>query len=358
MTYLRLGSMCSGAGMLDLALAQVLDVEPVWHAENDPHASRVLAHHWPTVPNLGDITAVDWATVPPVDVVTAGFPCQPVSEAGRRAGVTDERWLFDVIADAVGRMVVRPRLLVFENVRGLLTANGGDAMGRVVHGLARLGYVGSWRTLRASDVGAPHRRERVFVVAADADGAVGGQAGNALGGDRRSAHVGGGAPQPGGRRGAPADSDGAGPQGPGSAEASGHAEPAGGGDGTAPHPDGQRFALWPELDSETLEREADHEPRGHDPHRLGDLAWGAYGPAIRRWERILNRTPPAPTDAAGRLNPPFVEWMLGLEPGWVTAVPGVPRTAQLAILGNGVVVAQGAAALADLLAHLSRSDAA
>jgi len=168
---LRIGSMCTGIGALDDAVIRALGgrAEVVWHAETDPHALTVLAHHRLGVPNLGDIRAVAWAQVPPIDVLVAGFPCQPVSTAGRRAGLVDERWLFDDIADAVGHMATRPDMCVFENVRGLLSANRGYAMQRIVTRLAGLGYVGRWRNLRASDVGAPHRRDRVFIVATTAD---------------------------------------------------------------------------------------------------------------------------------------------------------------------------------------------
>src|SRR5699024_12566823 len=111
----------------------------------------------------------DWSTGQPAADRTAGFPCQPVAVAGRRAGTADERWLFDDITNAVQAMVAPPRLLVSETVAGLLTADGGDAMARVVEGLATLGCVGTYRVLRASDVGAPHRRERVFIVAWPSD---------------------------------------------------------------------------------------------------------------------------------------------------------------------------------------------
>lgn len=161
----RIGSMCTGYGGLDHAAQHILGGELAWVADPDPGASAILAHHHPHVPNHGDIRTADWAAAEPVDVLTAGFPCQPVSSAGRHAGTADERWLFDDICTAVGRMVAPPRLLVFENVLGMLTAQHGDAMARVVQGLATLGYLGSWRTLRASDVGAPHRRERIFIVA-------------------------------------------------------------------------------------------------------------------------------------------------------------------------------------------------
>jgi hypothetical protein len=77
-----IGSLCSGYGGLDLAVQQVLGGTVAWHAENDPGASRILARHWPGVPNLGDITTVDWSDVPRVCVLTAGFPCQ--RRLGRR----------------------------------------------------------------------------------------------------------------------------------------------------------------------------------------------------------------------------------------------------------------------------------
>lgn len=75
-----------------------------------------------------------------------------------------------------------------------------------------------------------------------------------------------------------------------------------------------------------------------------DERWGAYGPAIARWERLTRPAPP-PTDAAGRLRADFVEWMQGLRAGWVTATPGLGRPAQLTALGNGVVPQQAAKAL-------------
>lgn len=77
-----IGSLCSGYGGLDLGVQSVLGGSLAWHAEVDPGASRILARHWPGVPNLGDITAVDWSDVPPVCVLTAGFPCQ--RRLGRR----------------------------------------------------------------------------------------------------------------------------------------------------------------------------------------------------------------------------------------------------------------------------------
>jgi DNA (cytosine-5)-methyltransferase 1 len=163
-----LGSLCSGAGGLDLAVAAHLPVEHAWHAEVDQVASTVLAAHWPDVPNLGDITTVDWARVAPVDVLTAGFPCQPFSAAGRRAGAQDERHLWPTgVLPAI--TALRPPLVVLENVPGLLTIQGGGVFGRVLADLDMLGYTVAWTMIGACKVGACHHRHRVFIAATLAD---------------------------------------------------------------------------------------------------------------------------------------------------------------------------------------------
>lgn len=92
-------------------------------------------------------------------ILTAGFPCQPVSVAGKRLGQEDERWLWPEVARVV--RVVRPRVVLLENVPGLLARGMGDVLGD----LAEAGYDAQWSVLRASDWGAPHKRERVFIVA-------------------------------------------------------------------------------------------------------------------------------------------------------------------------------------------------
>ncbi|MFF2657256.1 hypothetical protein ACFVUH_07805 [Kitasatospora sp. NPDC058032] len=104
--------------------------------------------------------------------------------------------------------------------------------------------------------------------------------------------------------------------------------------------------------------QCDVRPGQPDPDRRPPAGtdWGPYRPAIRRWEAVLGRPAPRPTDAAGRLNPVFVEWMMGLPAGHVTAVPGLTRTAQLKALGNGVLPDQAAAALHHLL-HRAQSGA-
>lgn len=160
----RIGSLCTGFGGLDLAVELVLGGQLAWYAETDPHATTVLSARWPAVPNLGDIRTVDWSTVPPVDILTAGFPCQDISNAGKRAGITGvHSSLWTAVADAV--RALQPPYVFVENVAALLR-RGLD----VVHAdLATLGYHTSWLCLRASDIGAAHRRDRLFLLAIRAD---------------------------------------------------------------------------------------------------------------------------------------------------------------------------------------------
>lgn len=118
MTEPTIGSLCSGYGGLDLGLTAAVGGNVVWHAETDPAAARVLAERWPGIPNLGDITTVDWTTVPDVDWLTAGYPCQPYSEAGQRKGTDDERHLWPAVARAIRHL--RPRYVLLENVKAHL----------------------------------------------------------------------------------------------------------------------------------------------------------------------------------------------------------------------------------------------
>lgn len=119
---MRYGGLFEGYGGLTQAVLSVLGGTLAWYSEIEPAACRVLAHHHPGVLNLGDITAVDWDTVEPVDVLGGGFPCQDVSAAGRRAGLRPgtRSGLWSHMAHAIA--VLRPRLVVIENVRGLLSA--------------------------------------------------------------------------------------------------------------------------------------------------------------------------------------------------------------------------------------------
>jgi DNA (cytosine-5)-methyltransferase 1 len=91
---MRIGSLCSGYGGLDLAALQLFPASVAWHCEYDPAPSKILEHHWPDVPNYRDITSLDFDSLPEIDILTAGYPCQPFSAAGRRKGTDDERHLW------------------------------------------------------------------------------------------------------------------------------------------------------------------------------------------------------------------------------------------------------------------------
>jgi DNA (cytosine-5)-methyltransferase 1 len=155
---MRFGSLFSGIGGIDLGLERA-GMQAVWQSEIDPYCSRVLAKHWPDVPNLGDITTIDWSSVEPVDLICGGYPCQPFSLAGARNGTADPRHLWPYFADAIRHL--RPRWALLENVPGHLSLG----FGRVHADLAALGYDTDWDCIPAAAVGAPHLRYRIFVVA-------------------------------------------------------------------------------------------------------------------------------------------------------------------------------------------------
>ena len=203
----RVASLCTGYGGLDEAVLEVFGGELVWVTDFNPEdkrpvdqqpAPRLLAHRYPDAPNLGDITKVDWAGLPPVEILCAGFPCTDISAAGRRAGMGagTRSGVWSYIGGRGGAIeVLRPRLVVLENVGGLLStranrtttddetdADGelepgpdalGDgstgpvlrALGAVLGDLADLGFDAEWVSVPASGVGACHRRKRVFVLA-------------------------------------------------------------------------------------------------------------------------------------------------------------------------------------------------
>ena len=157
---LSVGSLCTGYGGLEMGLQAVYgDFDLRFVSDIDIDVNTLLAHHHPNVPNLGDLTVVDWADIQPVDVLCAGYPCQPFSTAGQRKGLDDERAIFEYIADAIS--VLRPGKVFLENVAGHLTL-GGNA---VIATLTRLGYNAKWGIVRASDARAPHQRKRLFIWA-------------------------------------------------------------------------------------------------------------------------------------------------------------------------------------------------
>ncbi len=151
------GSLFAGIGGIDLGLERA-GFRTAWFCERDEYCQRVLAEHWPGVPCYPDVRELDEG-VERVDLIAAGFPCQPVSIAGRRLVQDDERWLWPHVARLV--RLLRPRAVLLENVTGLFTAGFGDVLGD----LAALGFDAEWGVLSACAMGAPHTRERVFIVA-------------------------------------------------------------------------------------------------------------------------------------------------------------------------------------------------
>jgi len=152
-------SLFTGIGGLDLGL-QRAGMTIAGQVEIDPWCRKVLAKHWPEVPRHDDVrTAAGWWGGRAADLVCGGFPCQPVSLAGKREGQADSRWLWPAFAATV--RALRPRYIVVENTPGLTSLGMGDVVGD----LAALGYDAEWDCLPACWFGAPHIRERVFLVA-------------------------------------------------------------------------------------------------------------------------------------------------------------------------------------------------
>ena len=491
---MKIGSLFSGYGGLDRAVMQAFPGSTVaWHCEFDKAPSAILAYHYPNIPNLGDVTKVDWEQVEPVDIITGGSPCQDLSTAGKRAGMTEgtRSNLWVNMREAIA--AIKPRLVVWENVQGALSAKAASESDRrdserhrlcVCSGIDRRGgehshrrdeeevvrpengarddeasskrddgtssrvwrdtsdhapgyremggsldvlrsrgglreapagcdsvfenqetsrrvghpgkrdqecaataderpvsvdgsgagkvprnqtgsqeaqsqgsrghcgkcggclneaysssdvesgkgfLGGGWTTIRASEVGAPHHRARVFLIAYPADtGCIGLQA----------ARWGGGY----------------GTQVAGSI----------GGEGTLPElkhlptlkasdaitGDNPSNARRNEPGITVVSHHFPHLPTtntmDHLPARDGGI-YGRYEPVVRRWETVTGTIAPAPTElnrnGKPRLNVEFASWMMGLPKGWITGVPGLSRAQQIKAIGNGVVPQQAAAAL-------------
>ena len=155
-------SVCSGIEAATVAW-HPLGWKPFAFAEIEKFPSAVLAHHYPSVPNLGDMTKFkDWPDAT-INVLVGGTPCQSFSVAGLRQGLNDPRGNVMLTYLAVARRY-RPEWLVWENVPGVLSSNGGRDFGTFIRGLEECGYHASWRVLDAQFTGLAQRRRRVFVV--------------------------------------------------------------------------------------------------------------------------------------------------------------------------------------------------
>jgi DNA (cytosine-5)-methyltransferase 1 len=154
---LTVGSLFTGIGGIDLGLERA-GMEIKWQVENDEFCTHVLEKHWPTVRRFTDVRELSSSSLEAVDVICGGFPCQPVSVAGRREAQADNRWLWPEFARVVDEL--RPEYVIVENVPGLYSAGGVE----VVLDLAALGFDAKWHNLLASAFGAPHQRERFVLV--------------------------------------------------------------------------------------------------------------------------------------------------------------------------------------------------
>ena len=289
---MRVGSLCTGYGGLEMGLEAAFgDIDLRFVSDIDKDVSTLLTHHYPHISNLGDLTTVDWKQQDEIDVLTAGYPCQPFSTAGKRKGSEDARGqIFNYIKDAVS--VLRPRYLFLENVSGHLTLGGTSVTGS----LASMGYDMRWGIVRASDTGAPHKRARWFCLAWNTKSRNGGRTKHSCLDQRnRSAKL---------RKSDSAVTTDAG---------------------------GERL--------QRLRRERELGKRQRSQH----TSWHNYEFAIRRWEQVLGREAPEPTNNKG-VEPVFVEWLMGLPEGHVTSL-GLSRSAELKMLGNGVVPQQARLAL-------------
>ena len=315
---MRILSLCSGYGGLDLAIEEHFGAETVYWSDVDPSACAVMTERFPHAEPLGDLTQFG-DTKFDCDVLSAGYPCQPFSFAGPRKGENDERHLWPYIRNTIS--VSRPRWVVLENVSGHLSLGATQ----VIADLASLRYDCRWQTIRASRAGAPHQRKRLFILGRNADADTNEQ------GSPESRSERSGWPTVG--RGVDADTDSEGLEGHGG---------LGGYPGELhPSPDDSEIVQNP--DSGRGQGEVESPPSDISTSLTGVFQYGDYSQAVRRWELILGRRAPIPV-FEGRLNQLFVEWMLGLPLGYVTGL-GLSRTQELKLLGNGVVPHQGLLAL-------------
>lgn len=162
------GSLFSGIGGFDLA-AEWMGWDNVFHCEWNPFGQKVLKHYWPDAISYSDITKTDFSIHRgSIDILTGGFPCQDASIAKQfgegQQGLRGERTgLFYEMCRAIRE--IRPRFVVAENVSNILKTNGGGDFTAILTELSGMGYNAEWRVCRASDVGAPHHRARMYLVA-------------------------------------------------------------------------------------------------------------------------------------------------------------------------------------------------
>jgi DNA (cytosine-5)-methyltransferase 1 len=314
---MKIGSLCTGYGGLDMAVEAYFNAETIWCAEYDKHASYLIEERF-DIPNYKDIKAIDWTTIEPIDILTAGYPCQPFSVAGSRQGSNDERHLWPYIKEAIS--ILRPRIVVLENVRGHLSLGFKE----VLKDLTEIGYDTRWQIVRASDVGAPHQRARLFIIAYP----------NSI--DWRV---------------------------PSSDVVAAHSIDYGFTHGNACR---SKERLTGTKSNGFI---ADSDSHSCEESRRASICLCSEGQGLRdgqdqgqagheyRFSLEMDRQDIPNTLDQDKLNPVFVEYMMGLPKGWVTDLD-LPRTQKLKMLGNGVVPQQAYYAIkiiCDALHNLSMS---
>ena len=304
------GSFCSGYGGLDLAVESFFEAELSWWCDNADTPKHLMATHWPEATAHHDLTKINPHDLEPVDVISAGFPCQPFSLAGYRRGNEDERAIFCLATDTTrsseqsqSESTSRLAWQSGRSVSGAVTDSDGERLQR--HGTEHELREDRSEEEVGRDNSATANTERWSVQRQ--------RGSDELAGTTRSSEQ--------LRRDAAADS-------------------------------GQDAA-----DTQSAERgDTQHErvgtPSGSATESgecVSEIEWGDYRPAIERWERVVGRVAPNPVDD-DKLSPHFVEWMMGLPRGWVS--DHIPqRTKALSCLGNGVVPQQAILAL-----HLLTAD--
>lgn len=381
--HYTLGALCAGYGGIELGLQMVMEANTAWVSDIEEIPKVILSNRFksadgsPTL-NYGDLTSIE--NPAKVDIVAAGFPCQPVSVSGLRQGVNDDRWLIDDVCKVAKE--AGAKWLILENVRGIFTANKGGALLKVWNALIRNGYTRfEWGLFKASDVGAPHQRERWFCLATNThseslnirmhgsfDDRLKSEESQIFGAakswaalemstsvlspdiewidNRKQSSL---FPQP--LKVWPTD---------GSSMGTGLLY-----DQTKPRQHGLDSSEFKTLPTPTAREYKDAGPNvnfariakrrgltGVIMHELckGKIfsGWEQYGPAISEWSKSLNRAAPTPLEQGkfGYLSPKFVEWMMGLPEGWVTGRDiDLQRSEALHALGNGVVPHQLAYAI-------------
>jgi DNA (cytosine-5)-methyltransferase 1 len=402
--------LCSGYDGLGRGLTLLAPHRTLWHAEIDADMSATLAKHEPDVVNVGDLIALVlgdlWRLAPVPDVLTAGFPCQPVSAAGRQLAELDHRWLWPFIIEII--RTVGPQAVLLENVQNIVSIQGGAVLRGILADLRAAGYAARWTVVGACAVGAPHHRHRWYLWAWKVGG---GAAPEAV---RVGTSAFCGAPRSGGRYLLPTPNarDGGPLRPPSRAHAQRRADNPmrslnlddaiallptpmvsdvnGPGRATKQGGDDLRTVVAALLPT-PLVRDADGrgegdqaywDRRGRKPDNLGAVAtllptplaasvanggpnqrgsrgdlrmpsacqperWGKYAEAVALWEQITGISAPEPTEpnSSGngrRMSALLPEWMMGLPTGLLTG--HLPRAAAIKGAGNGVVPLQAAAA--------------